>query len=109
MKINIEKLLGKEATDRLCNLGLHKIAAARLRSEGHQVPTELDMHSAIQALGTNVYHKNAEYKGIIEGLATLDDLMKSAGLTPASKQPIPSQYVNGQGKHPSHIYLDALE
>jgi len=75
--ISLEKLLGKEAAERLHNLGLHKVAAARLRAEGHDVPEELDLRSAIQALGTNVYQKNAEYKEILEGLVAFDDLMQS--------------------------------
>jgi len=75
--ISLEKLLGKEAAERLHNLGLHRVAAARLRAEGHDVPEELDLRSAIQALGTNVYQKNAEYKEILEGLVAFDDLMQS--------------------------------
>jgi hypothetical protein len=75
--ISLEKLLGKEAAERLHNLGLHKVAASRLRAEGHDVPEELDLRSAIQALGTNVYQKNAEYKQILEGLVAFDDLTQS--------------------------------
>jgi hypothetical protein len=76
MKINLERLFGKEAAHRLRNLGLHKVAAAKLRTDGHAIPDELDIRSAIQALGTNVYQKNAEYQSIVEGIVAFDDLTK---------------------------------
>lgn len=79
MKINLDKLFGKEAAHRLRNLGLHKIAAARLRAEGHSVPDTLDLRSAVQALGTSIFHKNAEYQAIVEGIVAFDELTKSAG------------------------------
>ena len=72
--ITLERLLGPESAHKLRTLGLHKIAAARLRAEGHNIPGDLDIKSAIQALGTNLYMKNAEYKQILEGLVSLDKL-----------------------------------
>lgn len=78
MTIALDKLIGTDAAQRLRGLGLHKIAAARLRSEGHDVPEELDLRSAIQAIGTRTFQKNAEYQNIIQGLVALDELVKSA-------------------------------
>lgn len=74
--INLEKLFGKESAWRLRNIGLHKLAAERLRSEGHAIAGDLDLRSAVQALGTNIYVKNAEYKNILDGVVCLDSLMK---------------------------------
>lgn len=74
MQINLERLLGKEAAARIHGIGLHKLAAARLAMEGHRVPRELDLRSAVQALGTNLYIKNAEYKSVIEGLRSFESL-----------------------------------
>jgi len=73
--INLERLVGKDSAQRMLNAGLHKLAAARLQAEGHSVPDELDLRSAIQALGTNVYTKNAEYKNIIDGVVCLKELL----------------------------------
>lgn len=78
MNINLDRLLGKEAAHRLRNLGLHKIAAAKLRAEGFDVPDELDLKSAIQVLGTKAFQKNAEYENIIKGLIALRELEQSA-------------------------------
>lgn len=78
MKINLEKLFGKEASHRLRTIGLHKVAAARLRADGHRVPDELDIRSAVQALGTSIFQKNAEYQAIVEGIVALDGLTKEA-------------------------------
>lgn len=80
MNINLERLVGKEAAHRLRNLGLHKIAAARLRAEGFDVPEELDLRSAIQTLGTRTFTKNAEYRYIMEGLIALGELEKGVVL-----------------------------
>jgi len=74
MIINLDRLLGSESAYKLQTLGLHKIAAARLRAEGHSVPDSLDLRSAVQALGTNLYAKNAEYRHIFDGLLSLDRL-----------------------------------
>jgi hypothetical protein len=74
--ISLERLFGKESAQRMTRIGLHKIAAARLQAEGHDVPDELDLRSAIQALGTNIYIKNAEYKNIIDGITCLRDMMQ---------------------------------
>lgn len=78
MNINLDRLLGKEAAHRLRNLGLHKIAAAKLRAEGFDIPDELDIRSAIQVLGTKTFQKNAEYENIIRGLSALQELKRSA-------------------------------
>jgi len=69
-------LLGNERAARLANIGLDKVASARLRAEGHDVPSSLDLPSAIRALGTNVFLKNAEYRSIAEGLVALRDLVR---------------------------------
>lgn len=75
--IDFKRLLGKETFERFRKTGLHKIAAARLQQEGHDVGDELDLRSAIQVMATNVYVKNAEYKSIAEGLIALDALARS--------------------------------
>lgn len=72
----LNHLLGDESAKKLASTGLHKIAAARLRAEGHQIPEELDMHSAIQALGTNLFLKNAEYKVILDGIVAANELSR---------------------------------
>ena len=69
-------ILGNDRAARLVNAGLDKVAAARLRAEGHDVPESLDLPSAIKALGTNVFLKNAEYRSIAEGLIALRDLIR---------------------------------
>lgn len=74
MKLN--HLLGDETAAKLAHTGLHKIAAARLRAEGHSVPEELDLRSAIQALGTNLFVKNAEYKLILDGIIAAHELTR---------------------------------
>ncbi len=74
--ITLESLVGKESAQRMKNAGLHKLAAARLQAEGHNVPDELDLRSAIQALGTNIYIKNAEYKNIVDGVTCLKELLR---------------------------------
>lgn len=74
--IDLERLLGKESARRLAGTGLHKLAARRLQAEGHNVPDELDLRHAIQALGTNIYIKNAEYKNIIDGIVCLRELSR---------------------------------
>ena len=76
INISLERLVGKESAQRMQNAGLHKLAAARLQSEGHNVPDELDLRSAVQALGTNVYIKNAEYKNIVNGVVCLKELLQ---------------------------------
>lgn len=75
MSVNLEHLVGRETALKLRNLGLHKVAAARLRAEGHDVPNELDLRSAVRALGTNIFLKNAEYKRIHDGLCALEQLL----------------------------------
>ena len=74
--INLEKLLGKESAWKIRHAGLHKLAAERLRSEGHQISGDLSLRSAIQALGTNLYIKNAEYKNIVDGITCLSALVE---------------------------------
>ena len=74
--MTLENLIGAEAAWKLRTTGLHKLAAARLRAEGHPVEGDLDLRSAIQALGTNVYVKNAEAKRIFDGLSSLDSLTR---------------------------------
>lgn len=69
-------ILGDERARRLAEVGLDKVASARLRFEGHNVPESLDLPSAIQALGTNVFLKNAEYRSIAEGLLALNELTR---------------------------------
>lgn len=69
-------LLGDERAERLASVGLDKVAAARLRADGHDVPASLDLPSAIRCLGTNVFLKNAEYRSIAEGLIALRDLTR---------------------------------
>lgn len=71
-------LLGNERAARLAHAGLDKVASARLRAEGHDVPESLDLPSAVQALGTNVFLKNAEYRSIAEGLVALRDLVRGS-------------------------------
>lgn len=75
MSVNLEQLVGHETALKLRNLGLHKVAAARLRADGHDVPDELDLESAVRALGTNIFRKNAEYKRIHDGLQALEQLL----------------------------------
>ena len=75
--LTLNRLLGDDKARRLAETGLHKVAAARLRLEGHSVPESLDLRSAIQALGTNVYVKSASFKKILEGLVALDSLDRS--------------------------------
>lgn len=75
MSVNLEQLVGHETALKLRNLGLHKVAAARLRAEGHKVPEELDLRSAVQALSTNIFTKNSEYKRIYDGLRALEQLL----------------------------------
>jgi len=77
MNINLSKLIGPEAAHRLTHLGLDKVAAARLRSEGYKVGESLDLRSAIQVLGTKLYEKNAEYKIILDGIAAYRNLRRS--------------------------------
>ncbi len=72
--INLEKLVGEEAAHRMKTAGLHHLVATVLKKEGHHVGDELDLRSAIQALGSNVYAKNAEYKTIRDGLIALNEL-----------------------------------
>lgn len=74
MNINLDKLIGKEAAYRLRNLGLHKIAAAQLRTEGFDISSELDLPTAIYVLGTKTFLKNAEYRNIVNGLTALNAL-----------------------------------
>lgn len=69
-------ILGNEKATRLANVGLDKVAAARLRTDGHDVPESLDLPSAIRCLGTNVFLKNAEYRSIAEGLIALSELTR---------------------------------
>lgn len=73
--IDLEKLLGKESAWKMRHAGLHKLAAERLRAEGHQITGDLNLRSAVQALGTNLYIKNAEYKNIIDGVVCLNALV----------------------------------
>ena len=75
--LTLNRLLGDARARRLAETGLHKVAAARLRFEGHDVPESLDLRSAIQALGTNDYRKSASFKKILEGLTALDSLSRS--------------------------------
>ena len=78
MAINLDKLIGTDAAQRLSGLGLHKVAAARLRAEGYDVPEELDIYSAVRVLGTRAFQKNAEYQSILQGLIALEELEKTA-------------------------------
>jgi hypothetical protein len=74
MAINLTALVGQETEDKLRSGILHKIAAEFLRSEGFKVGEELDLKSAIGALGTQAFLKNAEVKTIFEGLVALHEL-----------------------------------
>ena len=73
----LNSLIGEKSARKLASLGLHKIAVARLRAEGHDVPAELDLRAAVQALGTNVFLKNASYKSILEGLVAYSNVTRS--------------------------------
>ena len=53
---------------------LHKIAANMARSNGVAVTGDLDIHSALRALGSRIYLKNAEWKMIHTGLDALKGL-----------------------------------
>lgn len=75
--ITLGQLIGDATAHRLATTGLHKIAANTLRSEGFNVGEELDLRSAVQALGTRVFLKNAEYRAIVDGLASLETLHRS--------------------------------
>ena len=75
--VKLNHLIGDESAKKLAHMGLDKIAAARLRAEGHQIPDTLDMRSAIQALGTNLFLKSAEYKVILDGLVAARELTRS--------------------------------
>jgi len=74
--ISLEKLFGKESAARMHQAGLHKLAAERLRAEGHAIDGDLTLRNAVQALGTNLYIKNAEYKNIVDGITCLGELMR---------------------------------
>jgi hypothetical protein len=69
--ISLNKLVGQESADRMRQAGLHKLAATRLRSEGIPVSDEFDLRDAVQALGTKLYTKNAEYRDILDGIQSL--------------------------------------
>lgn len=74
--INLEKLVGAEMARKMATVGLDKLASARLSAEGYEVPESLDLPSAIRVLGERLYTKNAEFKEIIEGLVSLDRLVR---------------------------------
>lgn len=74
--INLENIFGKETAWKLRNVGLHKLAAERLRADGYPIDGDLNLRSAIQTLGARVFIKNAEYKNIIDGIMCLSSLMK---------------------------------
>lgn len=73
-EIRLNDLIGDEQAKKLAAARLHRVVAARLRKEGHDVSGDLDIHSAVRALGTNIFLKNAEYKRIAEGLASMAKL-----------------------------------
>ena len=72
--IRLNDLIGDALAIKLASAGLHRVVAARLIKEGHDVSGDFDIKSAVQALGTNVFLKNAEYKRITVGLAALANL-----------------------------------
>lgn len=74
--LSLDRLVGKESANHMRSIGLHKIAAARLQKEGYDVPDELNLRAAIQALGTNIYIKNAAYKNVLDGVVCLKELMQ---------------------------------
>lgn len=74
MTINLASLVGQETENKLRSGILHKIAAEFLRNEGFKVGEELDLRTAICALGTQAFMKNAETKAIFEGLVALHEL-----------------------------------
>lgn len=74
--ITLESLVGEESARRMRSAGLHKLAAARLQKEGHAIPDELNLRSAVQVLGTKLYTKNAEYKNILDGVICLKELLR---------------------------------
>ncbi len=75
--IKLNELIGDEKSKKLASMGLHRLVAARLQKEGHDVSDELDMRSAVKALGTNIFLKNAEFKSIAQGLVALENLTGS--------------------------------
>jgi len=74
--ISLERLFGADRAHAMRTAGLHKLAAARLRKEGHHIEGDLSLRSAVQALGTNLYIKNAEYNNIVNGMLSLRELTK---------------------------------
>ncbi len=69
--INLKKLQEKIARE-----GLHRVVGARLAQEGFKLSEMVDLKTAVQVLGTKLYEKNAEYRRIVEGIASLRALEK---------------------------------
>lgn len=76
MNISLEKLVGEESAARMRSAGLHKLAAARLQSEGIPVSDRFGLRDAVTALGTKLYEKNAAYKIILDGIDSLGHLLR---------------------------------
>lgn len=69
--IHLDRLMSKEAVDKLRSVGLEKVAAAMLKEEGYKVGEDVTMYDVVRALGTKLRQKNAEYTRIREGLESL--------------------------------------
>jgi len=69
----MNKLL-EDLRQKIATHGLHKVVAARLRSEGFKVAELAELPQAVAIFGQKLYEKNAQYRRIIEGLCALRDL-----------------------------------
>jgi hypothetical protein len=76
MNININKLMKKEALDKIRAVGLHKLAAARLKLENIDVGDELDLQKTAYVLGRKLREKNAVANRVISGLIAMRELNK---------------------------------
>ena len=71
----VDRVLSQESLNKMCDVGLNKLAALRLQSEGFDV-NQIDLRTAAQVLGTKMFQKNASYGVIFDGLIALRALTR---------------------------------
>ena len=59
--------------EKIAQLGLENVVAARLRVEGYKF-AELNLRTLAEILGQKIYEKNADYRRIVDGIHALHEL-----------------------------------
>lgn len=74
--MKLAELIGHDKAQRLKTAGLHNVLAAKLASEGRPIEDPQGLRGFVEAFGTELFSKNAQYKSIVDGILALEELQK---------------------------------